>query len=44
MYFGDHNPTHFHAIYQEDTAEYNIRTLIILEGSLPPRVHAMVLE
>ena len=44
MYFGDHNPPHFHAIYQEDSAEYNINTLIIIRGSLPSRAHAMVLE
>ncbi len=44
MYFGDHNPPHFHAIYQEDTAEYDINTLTVLRGSLPARAHAMVLE
>jgi hypothetical protein len=44
MYFGDHNPPHFHAIYQEQTAEYDIHTLAILRGSLPARAHAMVLE
>jgi hypothetical protein len=44
MYFGDHNPPHFHAIYQEDTAEYDINTLLIIRGSLPYRAHAMVLE
>ena len=44
MYFGDHNPPHFHAIYQEDSAEYDINTLIIIRGSLPSRAHAMVLE
>ena len=44
MYFGDHNPPHFHAIYQEDTAEYEISTLTIIRGSLPARAHAMVLE
>ena len=35
MYFGDHNPPHFHAIYQEDSAEYDINALIIIRGSLP---------
>lgn len=44
MYFGDHNPPHFHAIYQEYTAEYDINTLSVLRGALPPRAHAMVLE
>ena len=44
MYFGDHNPPHFHAIYQEYTAEYDISTLTIINGSLPMRAHAMVLE
>lgn len=44
MYFGDHNPPHFHAIYQEDTAEYDINTLLVIRGSLPARAHAMVLE
>ncbi len=44
MYFGDHNPPHFHAIYQEFTAEYDINTLNILCGKLPTRAHALVLE
>lgn len=44
MYFGDHNPPHFHAIYQEHMAEYDISTLTIINGSLPMRAHAMVLE
>jgi len=32
MYFGDHKPPHFHAIYQESTAEYDINTLGIIRG------------
>ena len=44
MYFGDHNPPHFHAIYQEDTAEYDINTLEMIRGNLPARAHALVLE
>lgn len=44
IYFGDHHPPHFHAIYQENTAEYDINTLEVIRGSLPKRAHAMVLE
>ena len=44
MYFGDHNPPHFHAIYQEFTAEYDINTLAAINGNLPARAHALVLE
>ena len=44
MYFGDHNPPHFHAIYQEFTAEYDINTLAAIRGNLPARAHALVLE
>lgn len=44
MYFGDHNPPHFHAIYQDDTAEYDIHTLDVLRGQLPGRAHSLVLE
>ena len=44
MYFGDHNPPHFHAIYQESTAEYDINTLLVIRGQLPARAHALVLE
>jgi hypothetical protein len=43
MYFGDHNPPHFHAIYQEFTAEYDIQTLEVIIGGLPSRAHSMVL-
>ena len=31
MYFGDHNPPHFHAIYQEEMAEYDINTFAEFE-------------
>ncbi len=44
MYFGDHNPPHFHAVYQDATAEYDINTLSVINGELPTRAHAMVLE
>jgi hypothetical protein len=44
MYFGDHNPPHFHALYQDDCAEYDIDTLKVINGKLPNRAHALVLE
>jgi hypothetical protein len=44
MYFGDHNPPHFHAIYQDSTAEYDINTLNIIRGQLPARAHVLVVE
>ena len=44
MCFGDHNPPHFHAIYQDDTAEYDINTFAVIQGNLPARAHALVLE
>lgn len=44
MYFGDHNPPHFHAIYRECSAEYEINTLAVIRGNLPARAHALVLE
>jgi hypothetical protein len=44
MYFGNHNPPHFHAIYQDSTAEYNLNTLMVMRGELPARAHALELE
>ena len=44
MYYQDHNPPHFHARYQENNAEYNIKTLDVIAGDLPSRAHSLVLE
>lgn len=41
MYFGDHPPAHFHAVYGEHTARVDLDGLI-LEGRLPPRAQALV--
>jgi hypothetical protein len=35
MFYNDHNPPHFHVIYQEDEALIEITALEILEGNLP---------
>jgi hypothetical protein len=44
MYFNDHHPAHFHAVYGEYEAVYIIDTLEILRGNLPRRAHGMVME
>ena len=44
MYFGDHVPPHFHAEYAEFTAQISIKGMGILEGYLPPKALALVVE
>jgi len=44
MYFKDHAPPHFHAIYAEHEAEVEISTGEVLRGSLPRRVRRLVEE
>jgi hypothetical protein len=44
IYFKDHSPPHFHADYGEFSAQFGIRDLKILEGTMPKRVKNLVLE
>ena len=44
MYFDDHNPPHFHAMYAGDEARVGIEQIVILEGTLPNRATSMVFE
>jgi hypothetical protein len=44
MYFNDHEPAHFHAVYGDYEALIAIDTLAILSGELPRRAMALVLE
>jgi hypothetical protein len=44
FYFDEHSPPHFHAIYAEDEALYEIETLRVYAGRLPRRAHNLVLE
>lgn len=44
MFWNDHPPPHFHAVYAEDEAKIDIRTLEVIEGWLPRRALALVLE
>ena len=41
MYYNDHAPPHFHAVYGEYETKIAIETI---EGKLPRRAHALVLE
>jgi len=44
MYYDDHTPPHFHAIYGSEKAEFRIDPLGVLKGRLPPRALALVME
>ena len=46
MFFAvrEHNPPHFHALYGEYSGEFDINTLSMLEGDLPPRAVELVRE
>ncbi len=44
MFFDEHNPPHFHAKYGKDRAAFDVQTLTVLEGWLPPRVRGLVVE
>jgi hypothetical protein len=44
MYFDDHPPPHFHAIYGEHHAQIIIATAEVLHGSLPRRALRLVQE
>jgi hypothetical protein len=44
VFFGDHPPPHFHAIYGEYNALVNIESLEMIEGDLPSRAQKLVLE
>jgi hypothetical protein len=44
MYFDDHLPAHFHASYGGQEARLRIDPVGGLDGRLPPRVLALVVE
>lgn len=44
MFWGDHAPPHFHALYGEYEVIIDIRTLEVIKGSMPRRALAFVLE
>jgi hypothetical protein len=44
MYYRDHAPPHFHAIYGEHEAVIEIATAKVIDGSLPRRAKRLVME
>ena len=44
MFFDDHNPPHFHAIYGEHEVLVDINTFAVFAGLLPPRALGLVIE
>ncbi len=44
MYLDDHPPPHFHASYGGEEALFEIDTLAIFAGKLPPRAAGLVVE
>ena len=44
MYWSEHNPPHFHAVYNDYEAEIEISTLNVKNGKLPAKVLGLVLE
>jgi Domain of unknown function (DUF4160) len=44
MFFNDHSPPHFHAVYGGNEALIQIESLEVLRGELPRRALALVLE
>ena len=44
IYYRDHNPPHFHAIYGDSEAVIDIRTGDMMEGVIPRRALKLVRE
>lgn len=44
MYFREHGKPHFHAIYAEYNGVFDIDTLEMIEGDLPPRARRLITE
>lgn len=44
MFWNDHAPPHFHALYGEFEVVVDIHTLDVIEGKMPRRALALVLE
>lgn len=44
MFYEDHNPPHFHAVYGKYEASFSIDSLELISGEMPPRVKGLIIE
>jgi hypothetical protein len=44
MFYNEHAPPHFHAVYSGAEVVVEIKTLAVLRGKLPPRAMGLVIE
>ena len=44
VYFDDHPPPHFHAVYGDDEAKIDIPNGNVISGRLPPKALSLVQE
>ena len=44
IYYREHQPPHFHAIYGDDEAQISIENLSLLSGKLSPKALGLVVE
>ena len=44
MYWNEHPPPHFHAIYEDYGAQISIETGEVIRGKLPPKAGQLVKE
>lgn len=44
MYYNDHNPPHFHAAYGNAEGVFSIDPVALMQGQMPSRASAMILQ
>lgn len=44
MYWSDHSPPHFHAVYNEYGGAFDIRIRKLISGKFPKRVQKLIIE
>ena len=44
MFYNDHEPAHFHAVYGDHGAVIGMEPIVVMRGSLPRRAMGLVFE